>query len=98
MQYEYGMLTQYSCDVFIAYTIFEIKSERKSTKAAMKRNGLVLVCGEPFSCSRPRYVWVQIQECKNLAHSECTPGLPYFVCPNREPECDLIVECLHAIR
>ena len=47
-----------------------------------------LVCREPFSCSRPREVWVQCQEWKNLAHSECTPGLPYFVCPNRESECD----------
>ncbi|KAK3787941.1 hypothetical protein RRG08_008960 [Elysia crispata] len=47
-----------------------------------------LVCGKPFSTSRRREVWLQCSECKSWGHTECTPGLPYFICPNYDPDDD----------
>ncbi|KAL8605212.1 hypothetical protein ACOMHN_031153 [Nucella lapillus] len=47
-----------------------------------------LVCGELFCNSRSRETWVQCQICLLWAHEECTPGLPYFICPNCESEAE----------
>ena len=33
-----------------------------------------LICGEPFSKSRSREVWVQCVLCRDWAHRECTEG------------------------
>ena len=45
-----------------------------------------LICAEPFTNSRHREVWLQCQSCKKWAHKDCTPGSPYFVCPNCESD------------
>lgn len=45
-----------------------------------------LVCGELFCNSRSRETWIQCQMCLLWAHEQCTPGLPYFICPNCESE------------
>lgn len=47
-----------------------------------------VVCGESFS--RPREVWLQCQECKLWAHSDCTAGDGYFICPNCESDDDMM--------
>ena len=45
-----------------------------------------LICGEPFSNSKSREVWVQCQQCLKWAHDDCTLGSPYFICPNCESD------------
>ena len=47
-----------------------------------------LICGEPFSNSRSREVWVQCQACHKWAHRECTSGNQHFFCPNCESDSD----------
>ena len=47
-----------------------------------------LICGEPFSNSRSREVWVQCQACHKWAHRECTSGNQHFLCPNCESDSD----------
>jgi len=47
-----------------------------------------VVCGESFS--RPREVWLQCQECKLWALSDCTAGDGYFICPNCESDDDMM--------
>ena len=41
-----------------------------------------LICGEPFSNSRSREVWVQCVLCRDWAHGECTEGNANYICEN----------------
>ena len=43
-----------------------------------------LVCGEPFSNSKPREKWIQCVICGLRAHEECTLRNLQFICQNCE--------------
>lgn len=47
-----------------------------------------LICGEPFSNSKSREIWVRCVTCLQWAHEECTNGEKVFLCPNCESDQD----------
>lgn len=53
----------------------------KCKNADQEQDWACIVCGEMYSNSRPKDIWVQCQACSKWAHEECTQGLPQFVCP-----------------
>ena len=50
-----------------------------------------LVCGEPYSNSKPGEEWIQCNMCKHWAHQDCTPrDCYYYICQNYDSDDDTI--------